>query len=160
MYKLLTDSDALIKIAKAEFLDVVVHNFDVIITEEVYEEAVREGKKRFYQDAYKIEGLIQERKIKILEGKHYIKNKKPKQNFGRGEISVFQAYKKNNTIITDDLSFASYLKSENISCVSSAHIIFVLVKKGKLSKYKAYNYLEKLKPYIRKDVYELVIKDI
>ena len=47
MYKLLFDSDALIKISKAEFLDVVAENFDVYITEEVYDETVKEGKKWF-----------------------------------------------------------------------------------------------------------------
>ncbi len=160
MYKLLFDSDALIKISKAEFLDVIVKNFNASIAEEVYEEAVKEGKKGFYPDADKIGNFIQEGKIKIIKKQYYNKGKKTKQPFGRGEASVFQAYKKGNIIVSDDLSFTSYARKENIKSLSSAHLIYVLVKKRKISKDKAYDSLEKLKPYIRKDVYELVKKDI
>ena len=160
MYKLLLDSDALIKISKADFLDQVAHNFYVCITKEVYEEAVSEGKKGFYEDADKIEKLAKTEKIKILKKKAYDKREKPKESFGRGEISIFQAYKKNILIVTDDLSFTSYLKKENISSLSSAHLLSILFKKNKLSKSEAYYCLERLKPFIRKDVYEIIKNDL
>ena len=160
MYKLLADSDALIKISKAEFLDFVVENFQVLITGEVYKETVNEGKRGFYQDAYNIERLIKINKIKVLEGKSYKKNKKPKQNFGKGEESIFQARKKGILIVTDDLSFTLYAQKENIKSISSAHLVFILAKKGKLKKDKAYYFLEKLRPFIRKEIYELVKNDI
>lgn len=160
MYKLLIDSDALIKISKAEFLDLVANNFDVITTEQVFEETVKEGKEGFYQDAYKIEKLIQEDKIDVLKTKFYIKSKKPSKNFGKGEVSLYQAYKKGVLIVTDDLSFTSYLQKERLKCISSAHLLPVLIKKHKLKIDKAYHCLERLKPYIRKEVYELVKGDI
>lgn len=160
MYKLLFDSDALIKASKAEFLYSVIKNFNVFITEDVYNETVKEGKKGLYPDADKIENFVKEEKIKILKRGYYKKKKKPKQPFGRGEVSVFQAYGKNTIIVTDDLSFTSYIKKEQIRSLSSAHLIYTLVKKEKLSKDKAYYCLEKLKPFIRKSVYELVKKDI
>ena len=160
MYKLLFDSDALIKISKAGFLMVVAECFEVFITEEVYEETVKEGKKWFHPDADEIERLIKAGKIKVFKKKYYKKRKKPKQNFGLGETSVFQAYKKGSFIVTDDLSFSSYITKEKIKNISPTHLIFILVKKGNLQKGRAYSCLEKLRPFIRKEVYELIKNDI
>ena len=159
MYKLLFDSDALIKISKADFADAVVENFEVIITEEVYEETVKEGKKGFYPDADKIEKLVQDNKIRIIKT-HSKSKKKLKQIFGKGETSIYQAHKKNNLIVTDDLSFTLYMQKENIKTISSAHVLFMLVKKNKIKKDEAYICLEKLRPFIRKEVYKLVKDDI
>ena len=47
MYKLLIDSDSLIKASKAGFLYQIVHNFEVFITKNVHDEAVTEGKIDF-----------------------------------------------------------------------------------------------------------------
>ena len=160
MYKLLFDSDALIKISKAELIKIVVECFDVLITEEVYDETVKEGKKWFHPDADEIERLVKEGKIKILREEYYKRRKKPKQSFGLGETSVFQAYKKGNFVVTDDLSFLSYITKENIKNISPTHLLIILVKKGKLKKDEAYFYLEKLRPFIRKEVYELAKNDI
>lgn len=157
MYKLLFDSDALIKASKAEFLDKIAENFNVSITEEVYNETVKEGKKGFYQDADKIGDFVNKGKIKIIKEKY---KKELKQSFGKGEKSTYQAYKKGTLIITDDLRFTSHIKRENIKSLSSAHLLYALVKKKKLSKDNAHYCLEKLKPYIRKDVYKLIKKDI
>ena len=160
MYKLLLDSDALIKISKAEFLDAVAENFNVAVTEEVYYETVIEGKKGFYQDADNIDKLVQSGKIKIRIGRGYRKKKKPKQSFGIGEASVLQAYQKGSLIVTDDLSFTAYMEKEQIKSISSAHLLLALVKKKKVKKDKARYCLEKLRYLIRKEVYELIRKDI
>lgn len=160
MYKLLFDSDALIKVSKADFLDVASKSFSVLITEEIYDEAVKEGKRRLFPDADEIENLVQQERIKILKKEYYKKRKIPKQLFGKGEISAFQAHTKKNTIVTDDLNFRSYIKKEHGRCLSSAHILYILAKKGKLSKSKAYDCLERLRPYIRKEVYKLIKEDI
>lgn len=160
MYKLLFDSDALIKASKADLLATVTECFDVLITEEVYSETVEEGKKGFHPDADRIANLVEDRKIKLTKRKDYIKNKGPKESFGEGEISVFKSYKKNRMIVTDDLRFSSYIGKEDIKNISSAHLLLALVKKGKMQKDKAEYYLEKLKPYIKKGVYELVKQDL
>lgn len=156
MYKLLIDSDALIKISKAEFLEAVVENFNINITEEIYDETVTEGKKGLHKDADKIDILIQKDKIKIIKKNNYQKNKKSLQSFGKGEISIFQAYKENNIIVTDDLRFTTYIKEQEMDNISSANLLSILVKKKKPEKNKAKYHLEKLKQYIRKEVYELI----
>ncbi len=160
MYKLLFDSDALIKSSKAEFLGKIAENFNVSITEEVYYEAVEEGKKGFYQDADKIDDFVNKGKIKVINKEAYTKKKEPQKSLGKGEKSLYQAYKKGSLIISDDLSFMSYLKKEDIKSLSSAHLLYALVKKKKLSKGDAHYCLEKLRPYIRKEVYKSVKTDI
>ena len=160
MYKLLFDSDALIKASKADFLDAVAGSFNVLITDEVYNESVEEGKKGFHPDADKIENLVKGGKIQKLKRKDYAGSKGPKESFGIGEASVFRAYKKSRIIVTDDLGFSSYVNKENIKSVSSAHLLLLLVKKRQMQKSNAKYHLEKLRPYIRKNIYELVKKDI
>lgn len=154
------DSDALIKISKADFLDILAQKFDLIITEEVYDETVKEGKKGLYPDAYKIEKLVASGKIRMLKATSYIKKKKPKKSFGKGEASLYQAYKNGMLIVSDDLNFWSYVQDENKKILSSAHLVHVLVKKGALKKAEAYSCLEKLRPFVRKEIYELVKKEI
>ena len=160
MYKLLFDSDALIKVSKAEFLDIVAENFCIFITKEVYDETVADGKKGLHKDADKIEQLIRDGKIKILKEAYHKKKLVAKQGFGRGELSVLQAYEKGRLIVTDDLSFTSYLQKEHAGSVSSVHLLLALVKKKKLKKDNAHYFLEKLKPYIRKEIYKLIKTDI
>ena len=157
MYKLLFDSDALIKIAKIGLLSEVTGSFDVVITEEVYGEAVTEGKKRLYEDADEIENCINLGQIKVTRKKHESKIDK---TFGKGETSVLQAYDKGNIIMTDDLNFASYLLKENIRNLSSAHLIVILLKKKKLGINEANSFLERLKQYIRKELYNLVKSEL
>ena len=160
MYKLLFDSDSLIKVTKAGFLENVVNSFKVYITDDVYNETVEEGIERFYEDADKIKNLADNKKISIIKRDKYVKITKPKQSFGKGEVSVSQVHKKDYLTVTDDLSFVSYLNNISIKNISSAHLITALVKKDKISKQEAYYYLENLKPLIRKEIYELVKKDI
>lgn len=160
MYKLLFDSDALIKVAKAEFLETTANVFQVCITDDVYHEAVEQGRRKLYEDADKIKGLIDAKKIFVIKSNKYAKEAKPRKSFGKGEISVFQAYKKNYLIVADDLSFVACLNDESIKNMSSAHVLMALLKKRKIGKEKAYYHLDKLKPLIRKETYELVKSDI
>ena len=48
MYKLLFDSDALIKISKAGFFEPLADTFDVYATDDVYNEAVKQGREGLY----------------------------------------------------------------------------------------------------------------
>lgn len=160
MYKLLFDSDALIKAVKSGFLEHITNVFKVCITNEVYSEAVEKGRERFYVDADKIQNLIDGKNILIIKDNEYAKKPKPKQGFGKGEISVFQAYKEDYLIVSDDLRFVSYLNEIPIKNIASGHLIAALVKKGGISKVDAYYYLENLKPLIRKEIYEAIKNDI
>ena len=94
------------------------------------------------------------------EPEQKVTKKELKQSFGKEEKSICKAYNKGSLVITDDLKFTSCIKRENIRSLSSAHLIYALVKKKKISKDNAHYCLEKLKPYIRKDLYKLIKKDV
>lgn len=158
MYKLLFDSDALIKSAKAGILEKIASELDVLITSEVYQETVEEGKKRLYEDAEKIEKLVKENKIKLTKSAKNISIEG--RILGKGEASVFHACQKNAIIVTDDLGFTSFLKDKNINVLSSVHIIIILFKTKKISKVQALQYLEKLKTFIRNELYNLVKNEL
>ena len=96
-------------------------------------------------------------KIKRIE---YEKKMKPEQNFGKGELSVFQAYRKGFVIMSDDLHFVSYLNETSIKNISPGQLLVGMVKKKIVNKEQAYDYLDQLKPLIRKEIYELVKKDL
>ncbi len=158
MYKLLFDSDALIKSAKSQILEKIIGEFDILITGEVYQETVEEGKKRLYEDAEKIGTLVKENKIKLIKAAKNIPLRE--KILGKGEASVFRAYKKNIIIVTDDLSFTSFLKDKNANVLSSAHMINILLKRKKINKIQALQHLDKLSPFIRNELYDLIKNEI
>lgn len=159
MYKLLIDSDSLIKLAKIGLLENVTKIFSVQITEEIFNETVTEGKKRLYEDANKIEKFITNGKIIVIKKKR--KGRIPaKENFGAGELSIIDAKEKKHIIVTDDLSFTRYLQSNKIIPISSANLIISLKEKSILTKQQAFNYLERLKPHIRDEIYKNIANDL
>lgn len=159
MYKFIIDSDALIKLAKAGFLEQICKRYSCAITAEVKSESVDEGKKRFYKDALKIEELIDKKLLKIIELK---KLSDIKGNFGKGEVSAVNLYfqEKNNTIVTDDSAFIRYLEEENVNFILPADIILLMKRSKKIDEKTALRYLDKMKHFIREEVYNDVKRDI
>lgn len=159
MYKFVMDSDALIKLTKSGIIEEICHHYYCIITPEVKNECVEEGKKRLYDDALKIEGLINKNLLKIVESKESVKIK---NNFGKGEISTLNIYfqEKNSFIVTDDSAFITYLEENDIKFFISADLIFLMKVSNKIDKKTALNYLEKIREFIREEVYNDIKKDI
>ena len=114
MYKLLIDSDALIKLAKIGLLDDVTRAFNVEITEEICNETVMEGKKRLYEDADKIKEFVDSKRIVIIKDKMRKIKSLIKENLGSGELSIINSKKRGHIIVTDDFSFTKYLQSKKI----------------------------------------------
>ena len=160
MYKLLIDSDALIKLAKIGLLDDVTRAFNVEITEEICNETVMEGKKRLYEDADKIKEFVDSKRIVIIKDKMRKIKSLIKENLGSGELSIINSKKRGHIIVTDDFSFTKYLQIKKIIPISSANLIFALKEKSILTKQQAEDSLEKLKPYIRNDIYINVKNDM
>ena len=69
---IVSDASTLILLQKVFLLDTLVKNFDFVVSEEVYKEAVVEGKTKKFSDSYKIESKINKNLIKIKK----IKDKK------------------------------------------------------------------------------------
>ena len=159
MYKFIVDSDALIKLTKSGILETICHHYDCIITVEVKNECVDEGKKRLYKDALKIEEFIDKKLLRIIDLK---KSRKIKENLGKGEISTLNLYfqEKNSAIVTDDSAFIKYLEENKIKFFIPADLILLMKVSNKIDEKTALNHLEKIKDSIREEVYNDIKKDI
>ncbi len=148
------DADALIKLTKAKIPLSIKKN--CIISEEVYEETVVEGKKYEYEDAYAIEELIIQEKIKI----HKAEKIKNKYNFGKGELSTLSLFLElhADAIVTDDRKFITLLEMMNIPFIITTEFIVGLVLSSQLEKREGIEALNRIKSYIRKENYEFAIK--
>ena len=159
MYKLILDSDSLIKLTHAEMLNKICETFECITTTEVKRETVDEGKKRFYPDADIIEDLIKNQLIHIKDTKRLIG---AKPNLGLGEISVFSLSieLKNSLIVSDDQTFIKELEKQNINFLVPSDLIILLKRRNKINLAEAKYYLEKLKTFIRDDNYNKIKKEL
>ncbi len=155
--KLAFDTDALIKLIKAEFPKNIFKKIQAVISEEVYNESVTQGKQRFYKDAEVIEQIEKEgyiRKVKSKESET-ANNLLKEAVFGRGEISTLHLYFniKADAIISDDKAFLIFLKRNNIKFIIPADLIYILHKKGLLNKEEALKIIDKLRMYIDEGFY-------
>ncbi len=159
MYKFVIDSDALIKLTKSGILEHICLHYSCIITAEVKNECVDEGKKRLYKDALKIEEYVNKKLLKTTDLK---KPSKIGENLGKGEVSTVNLYfqEKDSIIITDDSAFIKYLEENNIKFLLPADLILLMKISNKIDKGTALKYLEKIKSFIREEVYNDIKKDI
>ena len=91
MIRILLDADASIKLTKIGIIETFVFGFEVILTNDVYDEHVTAGLSRNYQDAKIMEKLVAEEKVFVANI-----TEKPsvfdKFILGRGEKSVINYY--------------------------------------------------------------------
>lgn len=157
MYKIVFDSDALIKLIKAKLPKEVFESFEAVISDEVYEECVIEGKKALFEDAFVIEMLLKEGLIKKLKARKNTDIEKilKEEDFGKGEASSLHLYKgiKAGAICSDDEKFLNFLDKNGISFVLPADFVIRLKEVNLFSKEDAINVLNGLKPFIKEQVY-------
>jgi len=158
MAKILLDADASIKLTKVGVIETFVSGFEVILTNEVYDEHVTAGLKRNYPDAKKMEKLVSDGKVVVAE----VANDSPVyDNFrlGRGEKSVLNYFQVNgiDLIVSDDEAFLKILDQFGIPFTPVAGAILMCVIHELISKEKGLRYLESLKPMI-KDEHMFYIK--
>lgn len=157
--RILLDADASIKLTKIGIIETFVFGFEVILTNEVYDEHVIAGLNRGYQDAKIMEKLVAEGKVFVADVAE-----KPsafdKFILGRGEKSVINYYLGDNNIdliVSDDEAFLKVLDRFDIPFTPVAGVILMCVSLELISKEKGFMYLESLKPMI-KDEHMFYIK--
>jgi len=157
MTKIVFDSDGLIKLTKAECLQILLEHFTCSITKEVYEETAIKGMERLYDDAFQIEELVKKGMLNVEKMKN---NKQAQQilkssGVGRGEASSLHLYFNTNAraIISDDRIFLNLLEQNNIPFITPADLIIRLIELNLISKDEAVEALNKLKPYVSKKNY-------
>ena len=145
------DSDGLIKLTKASVIEEIAKYRKCVITQEVFDEVVKSGKEGFYEDAYVVEDLINRKLLTIKRIKFA-----GLDGLGKGEASLLEICKKMkySAIITDDRKFLKILEDQNIQFIMPSDVIVHLLKRRKITRKKALEALEKIKPFTRREIYE------
>ncbi len=154
MSKIVFDADGLIKLARAGIVDLIKQ--DCIISQEVFEEAVTEGKKRMYEDAFEIERLVKQRKIRVVK----TSNIKEIPGLGTGELSALALYlqTKSKAIVSDDRRFLDILAEEGIPFIIPTEVIVALALNKTISRKQGLNALLRIKEFVSKDNYESALQ--
>ncbi len=144
------DSDGLIKVVHSGIFEKI--NTKCVISQQVYEEVVEQGKRRLYFDAFQIERWINENKIKVIK----VKKKIEIPGLGSGELSTLTLYKEisGKAIVSDDRRFLQLLEQEDIPFIIPTGIIVSLFESKRLSKGDALDALSKIKVFVRNEDYE------
>lgn len=155
-HKFIIDADSLIKLTKASIIKKMCKNFNCSITKEVYEEVVTQGKERLYQDAFKIEKLVQNKSIKLNKTKP--KEMEVRKTLDEGEKSIYLLHKssKNTMLVSDDNTFLNFLKEEEEKFTTPTRLITLLKSLNIIDSKQALVYLNKMKPYIKSKTYLMV----
>ncbi|MFW6305546.1 MAG: hypothetical protein ACOC1V_07200 [Candidatus Saliniplasma sp.] len=167
MSKIVLDSDGLIKLQKAGVLKVLASRCECVIPEAVYKESVEDGKKGLYEDAFLIEKIVDDeiKRVKInrpIEELEKIEENKL-DSLGEGEKEVFQLYfqEEVDAVISDDRAFLNILdRLSDIDYLTPCNAIYIMYKKGIITKKESLMGLNQIKDLVRFDVYQKVIKKI
>ena len=147
--KVAVDSCSIILLSKATVLESFSKNYNLCITEEVYEE-VLEGKHEKFIDALLTEKLVNENKIKIIKINDEIANKLIQDfNLGIGEAKTLGLLLDNKceVIITDNKQGRKAAAIYNLNLAGSIDVIISLYKLKIIDKEKAISALKKLRDF-------------
>lgn len=161
----MSDADALIKIGKAGFLEVLAEEAELIVGPEVYREAVIEGKSRGYADAYGLEQIVDAHvrvTDKVSESQAQVERLAKELAIGAGEREALNLYLQEaaDAILSDDRLFLGALDRLEIAYLTPAAALLWLVERGSLPREDALQALENLRPLIRGGQYKAALADI
>jgi predicted nucleic acid-binding protein len=150
MFTILLDADASIKLTKISIIEILASGFEIILTSVVYDEQVNAGLKRNYEDAAKMEKLVADKKVAVVD---VTEKSSIDESFrlGRGEKSVINYCLTNDVdmIVSDDEAFLKILDNYEVPFTPVAGTILMCIIHGLVNKEKGLKYLESLKPIIR-----------
>lgn len=163
--KVVGDADALIKIGKAGFLEVLAEEVELIVGPEVYREAIIEGKSRGYADAYGLEQIVDAHvrvRDEVSGSRAQVEGLAKNIAFGAGEREALNLYLQEaaDAILSDDRLFLEALDALEIAYLTPAAALLWLVERESLRREDAREALENLRPLIRSEQYEAALADI
>ena len=163
MNEIVLDSDGLIKLTKSGCLMKILNSFQCSITEEVYDETVIRGMERAHDDAYEINGLIKEGKLKVENiNNKLLENMLENRTFGVGECSTLHLFHNSDAkvIVTDDRAFLNLLDRNNISYIIPTDLIVRLYKLKVITKDESINFLDAIKVYVSGQNYDAARRNL
>ena len=150
MSKFVLDADAAIKLAKAGVLEKLAEHSKCIMPRQVYDE-VMEGKEKMLEDAFAVEALVLNKRLKIVE----VDTDEIQESLGTGEKAALAAFGKHKAeaIVSDDRKVLAKLEARGMPFTTPANIIVILAANKKLTREEGLHALNKIKNSIREDVY-------
>jgi predicted nucleic acid-binding protein len=142
----------------------ILNSFQCSITEEVYDETVIRGMERAHDDAYKINGLIKEGKLKVenIKNNKLVENMLENRTFGVGECSTLHLFHNlyAKVIVTDDRAFLNLLDRNNISYIIPTDLIVRLYELKVITKDESINSLDAIKIYVSGQNYDAARRNL
>lgn len=157
------DSDGLIKLAKAGVLEPVVRAWKCLVPDAVYAETVVRGLEAAFPDALVIRHALppsavqpparHSRATALLE---------QTRSLGRGERDALHLFftTRADAIVTDDAAFVSLLARTGVRYLLPALVPVLLTRQRHLDSLVAIEGLERMRPFIRADVYRAARNDL
>ena len=142
----------------------ILNSFQCLITEEVYNETIIRGMERAHDDAYEINELIKEGKLKVENAinNKLVENMFENRTFGVGECSTLHLFHNSDAkvIVTDDRAFLNLLDKNNISYIIPTDLIVRLYELKVITKDESINSLDAIKIYVSGPNYDAARRNL
>ena len=142
----------------------ILNSFQCSITEEVYDETVIRGMERAHDDAYEINELVKEGKLKVenIKNNKLVENMFENRTFGVGECSTLHLFHNSDAkvIVTDDRAFLNLLDRNNISYIIPTDLIVRLYELKVITKDESINFLDAIKVYVSGQNYDAARRNL
>jgi len=159
---LVLDADGLIKLHRAEVLELIAQEFECVVPPAVYREVVTRGRERHHPDVDDIERIVNS---KMTVWSHPIAAGTD-AGMGPGETEVLdllaELYRRSlrPVVVSDDRAFIAILSRMGQAFFLPAVLIVELARSGTLTQGEAAQSLGRLQPFIRDTQYRQAIRDI
>lgn len=158
---IVSDASTLILLQKVGLLDKLAAKFNFIIPMEVYNESVVRGKSIKSEDAYSIEGKVNNNLIKIknIKDKKRVDNVIEEFGLGKGEAEAVVLFlqEKADILATDDHKAINICKIHKIPFITALTFVLEAHKIKLVNKSEAKSFIKHLGIYGRYK-YELIYK--
>lgn len=158
-FRVVLDSDGLIKLAKADILEVVLKAWDCLVPQAVYVETVERGIRAAYPDALAIREVLQPASVRpMVHHPRATMLLRQKRNLGRGEQEALHLFFRTraHAIISDDKAFVTVLDQAGVPYLPPALVLLELAHRQQLEPRAALERLERMRALIRPEIYRLV----
>jgi predicted nucleic acid-binding protein len=163
VFRVVVDSDGLIKLAKADILKVMLKAWDCLIPQAVYDETVERGIRAAYPDALAIREALQPQTVRrLVRHPRATMLLQRKRSLGQGEQEALHLFfrARADTIISDDAAFVTLLDQAGVSYLPPALVLTELVHQQQLELRAALEGLERMRTLIRPETYRMTRSDL
>ncbi len=158
------DSDTLIKLTKIGAKDAVSSSTEVVVPPDVHRETVDEGKEGGFPDAFEIERNLKKKSLKIIKTPRMGEVESIIKELGMkgGEADAFRLFSSQEcrAVVSDDQEFLDLVKEISVPFVTSSALLIYVWKMGGISKEECLEFLNKLRPMVSEEEYELSIYEL